>query len=191
MNFPDAASAAAPSRVLVVYAHPEPHRSRVNRLLADAARALPGVLVHDLYALYPDFYIDPVREQALVAQADLVVFLHPVRWYAMPALLKEWIDVVFASGWAYGTGGTALAGKGYLLAVSTGGAASAYSATGVHGRPFADYLPPYEQTARLCGMDWQEPLVLYGAHHATPEELAAHIARFTERLRTYTKKADT
>lgn len=187
MNLPP----AAPSRVLVVYAHPEPHRSRVNRLLADAARALPGVLVHDLYALYPDFYIDPVREQTLVAQADLVVFLHPIRWYAMPALLKEWIDVVFASGWAYGTGGTALAGKGYLLAVSTGGATSAYSAAGVHGRPLADYLPPYEQTARLCGMDWQEPLVLYGAHHVTPEELAAHIARFTERLTTYGKKADT
>jgi glutathione-regulated potassium-efflux system ancillary protein KefF len=184
-------SAGPATRVLVVYAHPEPHRSRVNRLLADAARAVPGVLVHDLYALYPDFYIDPAREQALVAQADLLVFLHPIRWYAMPALLKEWIDVVFASGWAYGAGGTALKDKGCLLAVTTGGAASAYSPGGVHGHDFADFLPPYEQTARLCNMDWQAPLILYGAHHATQDELAAHIARFTARLTTFTRKADT
>jgi putative NADPH-quinone reductase len=191
LNLPHPSPPDAPPRVLVVYAHPEPHRSRVNRLLADAARAVPGVLVHDLYARYPDFYIDPAREQALVEQADLLVFLHPIRWYAMPSLLKEWIDVVFAAGWAYGAGGTALQGKGYLLAVTTGGAESAYSPDGVHGHHFADFLPPYEQTARLCGMDWQAPLILYGAHHVTQEELGTHIARFTARLATFTKKADT
>lgn len=174
--------ADAAHRVLVIYAHPESQRSRVNRQLVDAARITPGVVVHDLYATYPDFYIDAKREQALLADADLLVLVHPLRWYAMPALLKEWIDVVFEAGWAYGDGATGLKGKGYLLAVTTGGAASAYSPDGIHGYPFADFLPPYEQTARLCGMHWQEPLVLHGAHHAGEEEVAAHIRRFIERL---------
>ena len=176
-------STAAP-RVLVIFAHAEPHRSRVNRQLADAARITPGVIVHDLYATYPDFYIDAKREQALIAQADLLVFLHPIRWYAMPALLKEWIDVVFEAGWAYGNGATGLKGKGYLLAVTTGGAADAYRPDGVHGRDFADFLPPYEQTARLCGMQWQAPLVLHGAHHASDADVAAHVRRFIERIST-------
>ena len=150
----------------------------MNRRLADAARATPGVVVRDLYATYPDFYIDVRREQALVAHAALLVFLHPVRWYAMPSLLKEWVDVVFEAGWAYGEHGNALKDKDCLLAVTTGGTAAAYSQDGVHGHDFAAFLPPYIQTARLCGMRWQDPLVLHGAHHASEDEIAAHVRRF-------------
>ncbi len=169
-------------KVLVIYAHAEPHRSRVNRQLADAARATPGVVVHDLYATYPDFYIDAAREQALIADADMIVLLHPIRWYAMPSLLKEWIDVVFEAGWAYGKDATGLKDKACLLAVTTGGAEAAYSATGMHGHPFAAFLPPYEQTARLCGMRWQDPLVFHNAHHASEPEVAAHVRQFIDRL---------
>jgi len=179
---PSDPDAAGPHRILVVYAHSAPERSRINRRMIDAARRMPGVLVHDLYATYPDFYIDVPREQALVADADVLVFVHPIRWYAMPSLLKEWIDVVFEAGWAYGDGATALKGKAYLLAVTTGGNAASYSAEGVHGYPFAAFLPPYEQTARLCGMRWQTPLVLHGAHHASEAEVDRHIAAFTQRL---------
>jgi glutathione-regulated potassium-efflux system ancillary protein KefF len=170
------------TKVLVIYAHADPQRSRVNRQLADAARATPGVVVHDLYATYPDFYIDVAREQALIAQADMLVLLYPIRWYAMPSLLKEWIDVVFEAGWAYGDGATGLKGKACLLAVTTGGTADAYSEQGLHGHPFAAFLPPIEQTARLCGMRWQDPLVLHGAHHASDAQLAAHVRLFIERL---------
>ena len=169
-------------RILVIYAHAEPHRSRINRRMVEAAQLMPGVLVHDLYATYPDFYIDVAREQALLADADLVVLLHPIRWYAMPSLLKEWIDVVFEAGWAYGDGATGLKDKAYLLAVTTGGNAASYSEEGVHGHPFAAFLPPYEQTARLCGMRWQPPLVLHGAHHASEADVDRHIAAFTRRL---------
>src|SRR3954471_14966828 len=91
-------------RILVLYAHATPHRSRVNRRLADAARSLPNARVHDLYEQYPDFHIDVAYEQALLADADLIVFQHPIQWYGMPALLKEWVDTVFERGWAYGAG---------------------------------------------------------------------------------------
>ena len=57
-------------RILVLYAHPAPHRSRINSRLAEAARALEGVLVHDLYETYPDFFIDVRREQALLEQVE-------------------------------------------------------------------------------------------------------------------------
>jgi putative NADPH-quinone reductase len=183
-------SAGPAPRVVVIYAHAEPQRSRVNRHLADAARAMPGVLVHDLYATYPDFFIDAAREQALLADASLIVLLHPIRWYAMPALLKEWIDVVFEAGWAYGKDATALKDKAFLLAVSTGGTAAAYSAEGIHGRPFDDFLPPYEQTALLCKMTWQPPLVLHGAHHASERDIAAHVDQFRLRLGAFLKEAN-
>ena len=100
---------AAP-RILILYAHPTHRRSKVNRRLIEAARTVPNVLVHDLYETYPDFYIDVEYEQRMLADADLVVFQHPIQWYSMPALLKEWVDLVLELGWAYGSGGTALKG---------------------------------------------------------------------------------
>src|SRR6185312_10690659 len=90
--------------ILVIYAHPAPHRSPVHRRLAEAARALPGVEVRDLYELYPDFDIDGDHERALLAAAHLLVFLHPFRWYGMPSLVKEWMEVVLLPGWAYNDG---------------------------------------------------------------------------------------
>ena len=51
----------------------------------------------------------------------LVVWMHPVYWYSVPALLKHWFDKVLALGWAYGEGGTALRGKHCLWVPTTGG----------------------------------------------------------------------
>ncbi|QYF93436.1 NAD(P)H-dependent oxidoreductase [Massilia sp. PAMC28688] len=172
-----------PQPILVIYAHPAPHLSRVNRQLADAARAIDGVTVHDLYDTYPDFYIDAAAEQARLAEAGTVVFLHPIQWYSMPSLLKEWVDAVLQSGWAHGPGGTALAGKTYWLVASTGSPQSAYAPGALHARPFDDYLPQFRQTAALCGMHWEPPLILHGAHQASDAALARHIDTFSARLR--------
>lgn len=170
------------SRILVLYAHPASHRSRVNRLMAGVARELPNVTVRDLYEIYPDFHIDAAQEQALLATVDLVVFQHPIQWYGMPSLLKEWVDVVFEHGWAYGTGGTALQGKGFLLAATTGAGAASYAPGAYHGHAFDAFLPPYRQTAALCGMRWFPPFILHGAYHADDASIAAHAARYRELL---------
>jgi glutathione-regulated potassium-efflux system ancillary protein KefF len=61
--------------------------------------------VHSLYDLYPDFDIDVDAEQAALKHADLVVWMHPIYWYSVPAMLKHWFDVVLLRGWAYGEGG--------------------------------------------------------------------------------------
>jgi glutathione-regulated potassium-efflux system ancillary protein KefF len=175
--------------ILVLYAHPAPHRSPVNRRLAEAADATPGVVLHDLYNTYPDFDIDAERERALAREASLLVFLHPIRWYGMPSLLKEWLDVVLVPGWAYGrkdSGRTGeLQGKGYWLVATTGSGEDAYGPGGLHGRPFGDFLAPFEQTAALCGMVWIAPLVMHGAAHAGEAAVEAHVAEFARRLHAY------
>lgn len=178
-----------PKNILVIYAHPSTHLSRANRRLAEAARGVPGVQVHDLYDTYPDFYIDVAREQALLAAADVIVFMHPIQWYSMPSLLKEWVDAVLQPGWAYGQDGNALRGKRYWLVVTTGSLQHAYRAGGAHARPFADYLPPFEQTAAVCGMHWEAPHILHGAHHVSEAELAAHVAAFGARLAAFSNPA--
>jgi glutathione-regulated potassium-efflux system ancillary protein KefF len=169
-------------KILVIYAHAAPHRSRVNRRLAEAARGIPGVFVRDLYETYPDFSIDVAAEQALLADAELLVFVHPIQWYSMPALLKEWVDCVLAAGWAYGAGGTALQGKSYWLVATAGSSMDAYTGQGVHGRPLDDYLHAFRQTAALCGMQWQPPSILYGAHQVDNAAVDRHVDAFRQRL---------
>jgi glutathione-regulated potassium-efflux system ancillary protein KefF len=176
--------------VLVLVAHPQMEQSRANRALMRAAGEVAAaskgrVEVRDLYALYPDYLIDVPTEQALLASAKLVVWQHPVHWYAMPPLMKLWLDEVLAFGWAYGPGGEALRGKDLWLALSTGGTQESYRPDH-HNRYFFDaFLPPVEQTAALCGMRFLPPLLLHGAHRAGNTVIDEHARLYAERLASY------
>ena len=102
----------------------------------------------------------------------------------MPALLKLWQDEVLTHGWAYG-GGHALKGKDMWLATTTGGAANSYHPQGYNRYLFDAFLPPYEQTAALCGMRFLPPLVLHAAHSVVENNLQQHVDVFRNRLQTY------
>ena len=175
------------AEIVVLVAHPELEHSRVNRrLMQAAARAAPErVEVRDLYALYPDFFIDAQAEQAALAPARLVVWQHPLHWYGMPPLMKLWLDEVFAFGWAYGPGGRALAGKDLWLVTSTGGPESSYRPDSYNRYFFDAFLPPYEQTAALAGLRFLPPLVLHGAHRAAEPAVEEHVEVYAQRLATY------
>jgi len=171
--------------VYVLAAHPNWRESRVNKLLVEQARELPGVQLADLYGRYPDYDIDVKREQALVEAAQLLVLLHPIQWYSMPALMKLWLDEVLRYGWAYGHDGTTLHGKDLWLVATTGGPEGSYHPQGYNRYFFDAFLPPYEQTATLCGMRFLPPLLLHGAHRAGQEEVQAHVQVFRQRLESY------
>ena len=171
--------------ILVITAHPQMELSRVNRALMEAAAEVPRVEVRDLYALYPDYLIDVATEQAALAKAQLVVWQHPIHWYHMPPLMKLWVDEVLAFGWAYGPEGHALRGKDLWLVASTGGPDDSYQPTSYNRYHFEAFMPPYEQTATLCGMRFLPPMVLHGAHHVNRHELAAHAKTLAHHLQTY------
>jgi glutathione-regulated potassium-efflux system ancillary protein KefF len=171
--------------VYVLAAHPNWRESRVNRRLLEQAQGLPGVQVQDLYERYPDYDVDVSTEQANARAAQLIVLLHPIQWYSMPALMKLWMDEVLRYGWAYGPSGTALQGKDLWLVASTGGPEESYHPQGYNRYFFDAFLPPYEQTAVLCGMRFLPPLLLHGAHRAEPAQVQAHAEVFRQRLSTY------
>ena len=184
-------SAPAGAEIVVLVAHPELEQSRANSRLLKAARtlqadsALGRIEVRDLYALYPDYLVDVALEQSMLAAAKLVVWQQPIHWYGMPPLLKLWVDDVLTFGWAYGPGGTALRGKDLWLVASTGGPEDSYRPDSYNRYFFDAFMPPYEQTAALCGMRFLPPLILHGAHKASDAELAAHAQTFAQRLGDY------
>ena len=108
--------------------------------------------------LYPDFNIDVAAEQAALVAADIIVWQFPFHWYALPALLKKWVDDVLVFGFAHGIGGDKLHGKKLILSFTTGAPAAAYA----HGQPMNytidEFMPPLRQTALLCGMDFLAPV---------------------------------
>ena len=175
------------AEILVLAAHPQMHHSRITRQLMHLAAGVDGarIEVRDLYALYPDYFIDVGAEQQALRDARLVVWLHPVHWYSMPPLMKLWLDEVFTFGWAYGPGGQALRGKDLWLVASTGGPPESYRPDGYNRYFFDAFLYPYEQTAALVGMRWLPPLALHGAHRIDDTALAEHAALFAQRLSSW------
>jgi glutathione-regulated potassium-efflux system ancillary protein KefF len=105
----------------------------------------------------------------------------------MPALLKLWLDEVLTYGWAYGPSGHALQGKDLWLVATTGGPETSYHPQGYNRYFFDAFLPPYEQTAALCGMRFLPPLLLHGAGRASEETVADHVTVFAQRLQSYPK----
>ena len=178
-------SSAAERGIYLIAAHPNWRDSRVNARLLAIARDLPGVTINDLYTSYPDYCIDIALEQSRLAAAQLVVLLHPIQWYSMPALQKLWLDDVLRYGWAYGDGGQALRGKDLWLVASTGGPESSYHPQGYNRYFFDAFLPPYEQTAALCGMRFLPPMLLHGANSVPEPQIAQHASTFAQRLQSY------
>ncbi|PCS23078.1 glutathione-regulated potassium-efflux system ancillary protein KefG [Candidatus Enterovibrio escicola] len=161
------------SKVLVVFAHPDPHESVANKCMIKSACQLDNVTVHDLYASYPDFIIDVHYERELLIEHDVIVFQHPLQMYSCPSLLKEWIDVVLGKGFAHG-GGNALSGKLCRFVITTGGVSEAFSQNGYNKYSMDELLQPFELTVLLCKMRWVEPLVLHWARRVTDEDRNRH-----------------
>lgn len=106
-------------RVLIIYAHPNPNsfnaaiRENVERGLRDGnqtytvidlyAEHFDPVLVFNDTVKRRDLHRDPemARYRELVLQADHLIFIYPVWWYGVPAILKGFFDRVFASHFAY------------------------------------------------------------------------------------------
>jgi putative NADPH-quinone reductase len=170
------------AKILFVLAHPDLPHSRANKRLAEAAASVSGVKVLDLYTRHPDLYIEGTEARAAIETAYALVVQHPIYWYAMPGLLKEWFDRTFRFGWAYGPGGTALHDKKFLASITTGSHAEAYLEEGIHGAPVDAYLAPLRQTVRFCGMRWQPPLVFHHARDASEAQLESHSRTLTDQL---------
>lgn len=164
------------TRILILFAHPALEKSRINRHLIEAVKGLEAVTVHDLYEAYPNFHIDVKFEQNLLLSHDIIVFHHPFYWYSSPAILKEWQDLVLEYGFAYGHKETALRGKKFLSAITTGGGKKAYCREGNNRFAIRELLLPFEQTAHLCGMEYLPPFVVYGTHQLRePDQVSKHV----------------
>ncbi|QIZ78828.1 flavodoxin family protein [Ferrimonas lipolytica] len=178
-----------PNNVLLLMAHPNLRHSEINLPLFQQAQKIPGVTAIDLYAHYPRFNIDIEAEQQRLQQHDTILFQFPLYWYSVPSLLKEWMDLVFEYGFAYGSEGTALHGKRFGCVISAGGKKDAYCDKGINHFSIEELLRPLEQTASLTGMIYQQPLTLFGARTAAEDgSLERHLENCQQHLQLFIKE---
>jgi glutathione-regulated potassium-efflux system ancillary protein KefG len=160
--------------ILIHFAHPAIHKSRVNLELFKGIQEIEGVTLSNLYEKYPDFHIDVKHEQDLLLGNDIIIWQHPFYWYSSPSILKEWIDLVLEHGFAYGRKGKALEGKAVFNTITTGGRKEAYSVGGYNKYTINQFMVPFRQTAVLCNMTYLPPFVVHGTHLLTEREISGY-----------------
>ena len=177
----------AQNKILILFAHPLFEKSFVNQELVRHIPISNHITFHDLYEEYPEFDIDVKREQALLEKHDIIIWHHPMYWYSCPPLLKQWIDMVLEYDWAYGKNGNALKGKSIFQMITTGGAKENYCATGKDRLTIPELLEPFNQTAKVCKMDYLPPFVVHGTHKMNEKEAFNHGKTYAELLLFLTK----
>lgn len=177
-------------RLLLVVAHPR-RGSLTHRAAAAFAQAAAGghkVETADLMAEgfdpvlrvadEPDWAdpakpwaADVVAEMARIERNEATVLVFPVWWWSMPAVLKGWIDRVWANGWAYG-------GRGYpharVWALALVGGPQTATEDGGFGQAMRAQM--VEGTFRFCGVAEPRLALLHDAA-ANPDGVVAEAAR--------------
>ena len=143
------------SKVLLVVAHPNIDSSIGNKTIIEHFKSLhPDAEIDELYKLYPDFKIDVKKEQEKLTKADCIILQFPMFWYNAPALMRRWFETVLEHGFAYGSKGTALKGKKFIVSFTTGSPTEAYKEGGAQNFTLDDLMKGFHQLANLCNMNW-------------------------------------
>lgn len=117
---------------------------------------------------------DIVAELEKIERADFLLFIFPLFWFSVPAILKGYFDRVFVSGKAYGgkriynKGG--FYGKRAMLAFSLGGHSGLFGKNAIHGEIEALLKPITQGTLGYVGLDVLEPFVAYHIPYLSFEE---------------------
>lgn len=135
-------------RYLIIYAHPNPKsfNQAIKEIVEDKLKKAGNSLeVRDLYGIEfnpqlsgSDFAtwhqgkspVDIKAEQDYIKNSDTLIFIHPIWWFNMPAILKGYIDRIFSYGFAYGVNESGpyglLTDKKVILINTTGGSEENY-----------------------------------------------------------------
>ncbi len=164
--------------VLIIYAHPNPdsfNAAMRQTAVGALSRAGHSILISDLYALH----FNPVLGKAelegnlrqiqpeidKVRRADLLLFQFPLWWYSMPAIMKGWIDRVFAEGFAYSEGNEfetgLLKGKKAMLSFTVGYPES-YFQESFQRQPMGIVEHIHYGMFAYVGMEVLPPYIVYG-----------------------------
>ena len=139
------------------------------------------------------FAPDLEAEIAKIEAADLMIWQFPLWWFGMPAILKGWVDRVFAMGRTYGNGHIyetgKFKGKRALLSLTTGGPEAAYLEDGFNGDLNAMLRPMQRGMLNFTGFSVLQPQVVYGPVRVDDAQRRVWLAQWAQRLHAIESEA--
>lgn len=133
------------------------------------------------------FSPDIVAEIEKIQQANLILFVFPIWWFGVPAILKGWFDRVLAMGVTWDGGriyeNGLLRGKQAMVVASAGGPSEYYKKEGKHRATVNEILHPVNHgTLAFCGLNVHEPFVALNVLGKTPQGLEQDLTDLKFRL---------
>jgi putative NADPH-quinone reductase len=157
-------------RVSDLYAQPfEPVSDRRNFTTVQNAAYFKQQREEVYATAHQGFALEVEAELQKLAWCDVMIWQFPLWWFSVPAVLKGWVDRVFAMGRVYGAGqiyeNGVFRGKRALLSLTTGSGspAEAYQPGGLQGDLLGILRPIHGTGPARC--IWPRPAVDGGAHH--------------------------
>jgi NAD(P)H dehydrogenase (quinone) len=133
------------------------------------------------------FAPDVEAELRKVESAELMIWQFPLWWFGMPAILKGWVDRVFAMGRTYGYGRIyetgVFKGKRALLSLTTGGPQESYTSDGFNGGLDAILRPMQRGMLEFTGFSVLRPEVHWQPVRVEAAERQAWLEAWSDRLR--------
>jgi len=182
---------------LVIYAHPNDgslNNYFKQTVVESLKKANHEVVVRDLYKLNFDPILsledmngqwagnvaaEVLLEQEYISWADHVIFIYPIWWTGMPAIMKGYIDRVMSYGFAYrydqGVQKGLLTGKQAIIINTHGKSNAEYESNGMDK---ALILTSDKGIYSYCGLEIKQHFFFDSADRATPE----NIAEWTEQI---------
>ncbi|MEI6034827.1 MAG: NAD(P)H-dependent oxidoreductase [Verrucomicrobiae bacterium] len=143
--------------------------------------------IEEIHATEVGGFAPDVEAEMQKAEAcDLMIWQFPLWWFGLPAILKGWVDRVFASGRTYGGDrfyeNGVFKGKRAMVSVTTGGPVQAYENGGFNGDIHSILRPIQRGMLRFTGWDVLAPNIVYGPVHLSQEEREATLNAWSARL---------
>lgn len=147
---------------LLILAHPNFEKSLANKAIVEELITSDiNVEIRNIASLYPNYNIDAKIEQEFILKHKNIIFQYPIYWYNMPAILKQWFDVVLEYGFAYGSTGDKLKGKNFIPSFTVGAPEKDYKALGEHHFKVNEFCKNIEQTAYYTQMNYIDPIYFH------------------------------
>lgn len=127
-------------------------------------------------------------EMQKLESADLLIFSFPLWWFGLPAILKGWIDRVFANGRIYGDGRWYELGLGRgkraMALMTTGSPATSYGRDGLHASLESILTPLHHGVFWFNAFTPLRPFVTWGPARITQAAREQELADWRKRLAT-------
>jgi len=143
--------------------------------------------VEEIYAGEVNGFVPELDEEMKKIEAcDLMIWQFPLWWYSVPAILKGWVDRVFAIGRAYGQGQMyetgVFKGKKALLSLTTGTGPEGYLPDGFEGDIMGILRPVHRGILQFTGFTVLAPHITYSPARKSKQELESELQAYANRL---------